>query len=291
VLLAFVPVLFFVTELRLLDSYKLVCRSAAITSIVWGGAAAIACLSIHQSLLASELVDLQTAGRYIAPVTEETLKALFAAILIARRRIGFSVDAVIHGFAIGTGFALVENAVYLRSLGEASIVLWTVRGFGTAVLHGATTAIFAMISRTLVESGRVRQALAFAPGWLAAVLIHAIFNRAWISPIAMTLALFVAAPALVLLVFRRSERATREWLGPGWTSMWSCWIFSGPSASIRRGADSICGSFATTSRLRPWPTWCVSFVCGSSSRFRRRRCCWLARPDWSCCPTPTFRRA
>ncbi len=214
-LLAFVPVLFFVTELRLLDSYKLVCRSAAITSIVWGGAAAVACLSIHQSLLASELVDLQTAGRYIAPVTEETLKALFAVILIARRRIGFSVDAVIHGFAIGTGFALVENAVYLRSLGEASIVLWTVRGFGTAVLHGATTAIFAMISRTLVESGRVRQALAFAPGWLAAVLIHAVFNRALISPIAMTLALFVAAPALVLLVFRRSERATREWLGPG----------------------------------------------------------------------------
>jgi hypothetical protein len=102
VLLAFAPVLFFLTELRLLDSYKLVSRSAAITSIVWGAAAAVACLSIHELLLVSELVDVSTAGRYIAPIT-----------------------------------------------------------------------------------------------------------------VTMTLALFVVVPALVLLVFQRSERATREWLGPG----------------------------------------------------------------------------
>ena len=214
-LLAFVPVLLFVTELRLLDSYKLVCRSAVITSMVWGASMAFLCLSIHEWLLGSGLVDVHTAARYLAPVTEETLKALFVARLIVRRRIGFTVDALIHGFAVGTGFALVENALYLQSLGRGSVVFWIVRGFGTAVLHGATAAMFAMISRTLVGSGRVRQALAFLRAWLVAVLIHAIYNRAFFSPVAMTVALLVAAPALVLLVFSRSERATREWLGPG----------------------------------------------------------------------------
>jgi len=214
-LLAFVPVLFFLAELRLLDSYKLVRRSAAMTSIAWGAAAALVCLGLHEGLLASGVVGLQTAGRYVGPITEEAFKALFVAILIVRRRIGFAVDALIHGFAVGAGFALVENAVYLESVGGGSVVLWIVRGFGTDVLHGATTAIFAMISRTLVDSGRVRQPLTFLPGWIAAVLIHAIFNRAFISPVAMTVALFLAAPALVLLVFRRSQRATREWLGPG----------------------------------------------------------------------------
>jgi RsiW-degrading membrane proteinase PrsW (M82 family) len=214
-LLAFVPVLLFLVELRLLDSYKLVSRPALIRSIAWGAAAALVCLAVHPWLLTSGLAERQTAGRYVAPVTEETLKALWVAILIARRRIGFPVDALIHGFAVGTGFAVVENAVYLRSLAGESTVFWMVRGFGTAVLHGATTAIFAMISRTRLASDRVSPALACLPGWLAAVLMHAMFNRAWVSPVAMTLALFLAAPALVLLVYRHSERATREWLGPG----------------------------------------------------------------------------
>jgi protease PrsW len=215
VLIAFLPVLLFAMELRLLDSFKLVHVSAVAASMAWGVAAALVCLALHQWLLALAIVDIPTAGRYVAPVTEETLKAAFVAVLIARGRIGFSVDAAIYGFAVGAGFALVENGVYLLTLSAGSLVLWLVRGFGTAVLHGSTTAIFALISRTLADSRRRSLAVAFLPGWLAAILIHAAFNRALIAPLAVTVTLLIVMPALVLIVFRRSERATRDWIGAG----------------------------------------------------------------------------
>ena len=215
VLLALLPVLLFAIELRLLDSFKLVHVSAVVASIAWGVAAALVCLGLHQWLLALAIIDIPTAGRYVAPVTEETLKAVFVAILIARGRIGFSVDAAIHGFAVGAGFALVENGFYLLTLSVGSPVLWVVRGFGTAVLHGSTTAIFALISRPLADSRRRNLAVAFLPGWLAAMLIHATFNQALIAPLAATITLLIVMPALVLIVFQRSERATRKWIGAG----------------------------------------------------------------------------
>ena len=68
-LLAFVPVLFFLMELQLLDGYKLVSRSALIKSIARGAATAFMCLAIHQRLLDSGLVDQQAAGYYVAPIT------------------------------------------------------------------------------------------------------------------------------------------------------------------------------------------------------------------------------
>ena len=67
------------------------------------------------------------------------------------RRVGFLVDAAVLGFAVGAGFALVENVVYLRAITDAPLGLWLVRGLGTAVMHGGTTAMFAMLARTLVD--------------------------------------------------------------------------------------------------------------------------------------------
>ena len=61
-----------------------------------------------------------------------------------KRPLNCSNDAAIYGFAVGTGFALVENVYYLLSLPGAPAALWIVRGFGTAVMHGGTTAILAM---------------------------------------------------------------------------------------------------------------------------------------------------
>ena len=46
--------------------------------------------------------------------SRSSLKALIVVVLIRTHRIGFLVDAAILGFAVGTGFALVENLYYLR---------------------------------------------------------------------------------------------------------------------------------------------------------------------------------
>ena len=215
VAVALVPVLLFLAGLQLMDSFKLVRIRAVLTAIAAGGVAAVAAIAFHAWLFPVTGLALTPFSRYVAPITEETVKAVFLVFLIARRRVGFLVDAAVQGFAVGAGFAVVENIEYLRTLTDATVMLWLVRGLGTAVLHGATMAIFAMVSRTLADRRPERMLLVFWPGWLAAVFIHSAFNHVPLPPLAMTMAQLVVLPLLVLSVFQRSERETREWVGAG----------------------------------------------------------------------------
>jgi RsiW-degrading membrane proteinase PrsW (M82 family) len=212
VVVAILPVLAFLALLFLMDSFKLVRRSAIATAIVAGASAAL--LSWIAFGAIAPATDSPVIVRYIAPISEEILKASFVVVLLVRRRLGFLVDAAVQGFAVGAGFAVVENAAYLGALGDRSLPLWLVRGFGTAILHGATTALFAMITKNLLDR-RTRAAVAFLPGLLVAIAIHSLFNHAVLPPVFEALLLLVALPLLVAVVFERSERATREWVGAG----------------------------------------------------------------------------
>lgn len=94
-------------------------------------------------------------------------------------------------------------------------MLWLVRGLGTAVMHGCTTAIFGIVSKDLTDRHRASAARGFAPGLAVAILIHASFNHLTVNPFLSMTIMLVALPLLLLAVFERSERATREWLGLG----------------------------------------------------------------------------
>jgi RsiW-degrading membrane proteinase PrsW (M82 family) len=219
VVIALVPVVSFLVLLWFMDSFRLVRPASVAAAIGYGVLGAVAVLELHQWLMQAQGVPAGVLSRYLAPLTEETVKALFVAMLIASARVGFLVDAAVLGFAVGTGFALFENLNYLRSLTDATVIVWVVRGLGTAMLQGATTAIFAMLAKTYADRHRGRSeaqlALAFFPGWVAAVAIHSIYNHRFLPPVAQTLLLLVVLPLLVLWVYARSERSTRDWIGAG----------------------------------------------------------------------------
>lgn len=210
-----VPVLLFLTLLVVLDSFKLVKTSAVALAIGAGAAAAL--LSIPATQLAERALQLSPAAlvRYAGPVIEESLKLVLVGLLLKRKRIGFPVDAAVLGFAVGAGFALVENIVFLRALGDADLVIWLVRGLGTAILHGGTTSIAAMLAKVLSETSPNRLARPLAAGWFAAVALHSAYNHLLLPAVASTLLLLIVFPVLILLVFQRSEAATREWVGAG----------------------------------------------------------------------------
>ena len=67
-------------------------------------------------------------------------------------RIGYKLDAVISGFAIGAGFSVVENIIYLSIFPDYGAGTWLVRGLGTAVMHGTT------LARPRRDRARVRRA-------------------------------------------------------------------------------------------------------------------------------------
>jgi RsiW-degrading membrane proteinase PrsW (M82 family) len=215
VAIALTPVVAFLAMLWLMDSFRLVRPAAVLAALAYGVAAAAAILWLHDWLIHVRHVPAGTLSRYVAPFTEETAKALLVVMLVATARVGFLVDAAVLGFAVGTGFALFENLSYLQTLRDATVTLWLVRGLGTAMLQGATTAIFAMLSKTYADQRRDRLALAFVPGWAAAVVIHSTFNHRLLPAVAQTLVMLVTLPLLMLWIFSRSERATREWIGAG----------------------------------------------------------------------------
>jgi len=215
VALAIFPALLLLLLLQLMDTFKLVKVAAVLASIAAGVLVALVCLPLHSWLNDATAMHLTTFTRYIAPVTEESLKALVVVLLLWRRRIGFVVDAAVHGFAVGTGFALAENVDYLSHLTSAPLLLWFARGLGTATLHGTLTAVFAIVTKATLERGERRLWIAAAPGLALAIVIHSLFNHLVLPPLAMTLLVLMVMPWIMIVAFQRSERATRDWVGAG----------------------------------------------------------------------------
>ncbi len=212
---ALLPVLLFLGLLVFLDSFKLVSVRSVVVALLAGAAAAVVGTQANRWLLDATGLSPVALSRYVAPPLEEILKAAWVVVLLRRGRVGFLVDAAVLGFAVGAGFALVENVEYLRELAEPRILLWLARGLGTAILHGAATAVFAMLAKALADRHPGRPLLTLLPGLVAAVAAHSLYNHSLVSPILAAALLLVGLPLLVVVVFERSERVTRDWLGVG----------------------------------------------------------------------------
>lgn len=214
-ILSLLPVPVFLGLLVLLDSFKLVKLKDILLTIAMGYLAALIALGINMFLWEDLLPNPFLFFRYIAPAVEESLKALFVVYLMRRHKIGFMVDAAIYGFAVGAGFALAENIHLLLTLEIPGFLFWVLRGFGTAVMHGGTTAIFAIISKNLRDKKSSPPFYPFIPGLVMAILVHSFFNYFLLSPTIMTMMQLVILPLLISIVFKYSEKSLRDWMNAG----------------------------------------------------------------------------
>jgi len=216
-----VPVFCFLGLLVLMDSFKLVPWRTLLQTIAVGCIVAGAVLQINTWWFEHYALKPAFFEHYVSPVIEELAKSAYLVLLLRRRRIGFAIDAAILGFALGSGFAFVENILYYLQLhDDASLFLWVVRGFGPAVMHGSSMALFATLSKTLADRHTSTAALLMLPGLLLAITVHGLYNilQGALNPMILTASLLVVLPFLVVIVFERSEQATRDWLGTGFDS-------------------------------------------------------------------------
>jgi len=211
IILALLPVLMFLAGLRILDSYKLVHMPMIAGAIAAGTGAAVACYFINSSLI-ERFADPARYTHFVSPVIEELVKSAYWIFLIATSRVAFMVDSAICGFAVGAGFALVENVFFLNALESQGLALWILRGFGTAVMHGGAAAIGAFVSVYFSESRSWRGLRQFAPGLAAAISLHALFNQGWLSPAGSMAAVMTGLPLIFLTVFYISEESLRRWM-------------------------------------------------------------------------------
>jgi RsiW-degrading membrane proteinase PrsW (M82 family) len=210
--IALLPVLAFLAVLVYLDSFKLVNIRTVLVAMLVGACAAGVSYGVNVAMLPRLDMEFVTYTRYVSPFVEEILKGLALVYLIRTRRLGTLVDAAIFGFAIGTGFALIENLYYLLSRPDAHVPVQVIRGFGTAIMHGGATAIFAIVAVAVTDKRPEAGLAAFLPGLLAAAVMHSIYNHLLVRPVLATLGILVLLPPVVYFVFEQSEKSLRDWL-------------------------------------------------------------------------------
>src|SRR5919112_4963671 len=206
--LALLPVLFLLAIFVWFDAFKLMSLKEILLLLVLGGLGALASYPVSGRLLDTLPIGFSNYSRFVAPWIEEAIKGAIVVGLFRFNRVGFKIDAVLSGFAIGAGFSVVENIFYLVRFPEYGAGTWLVRGFGTAIMHGTTLAVLVAIAHEFAER-ETREAAAefdfslmwFIPGYGVAVALHTAFNQFPDRPmIAMMGAVLVAPIALIAIL-------------------------------------------------------------------------------------------
>ena len=217
--LALIPVLVLLAVFDWLDAFELVNFKEILILLLLGGVAALLSWPVSGRLLDTLPIGFSVYSRFVAPWIEEAIKGLVIVALFRMNRIGYKLDAVIAGFAIGAGFSVVENIIYLLHFPDYGAGTWLVRGCGTAGLHGATLAELAAIAHQFAEREN-REAASefdfhfwwFVPGYLVAVALHTAFNQFPDRPLVAMLGAIVVAPLTLIGIFYVGSHEAHRWL-------------------------------------------------------------------------------
>ena len=191
--LALLPVPLLVALVLWVDRLEPEPRGPLIFAFAWGaGIAALAALIINTAGLeyVTQPALGASTGEYVsatfgAPVVEETLKGLVLVGLLWRRRdeLDGPTDGVIYAAMVGLGFAMIENVgYYINALvtpqrGGIELLGYTfvLRGLFSPLLHPLFTSMTGL-GVAYAASRRHGGGRAVVAGWLAAMLLHGIWN-------------------------------------------------------------------------------------------------------------------
>jgi RsiW-degrading membrane proteinase PrsW (M82 family) len=212
-----VPLLFLYL-IHTLDLYGTGSTRAIAFSFAWGAASVFMALAIYR--LAHDQLGLlseQALVRYMAPVVEETIKALALLYLIRRPTFTYFIDGAVYGFATGVGFAVFENYLYIFQNLDIGLGTALGRVLSTNLMHasaGAMVGIALGVSRFRRFRGR---ALFLSGGLSLAILLHAVFNHLVARSAERQLFLFavgvgLCGVAFTALVIRRGLATEKVWI-------------------------------------------------------------------------------
>src|SRR6478609_1673411 len=216
---ALIPVLVMLGLFVWLDAFALMDLKEVLILLLLGALGALAAWPVSGRLLDTLPIGFSIYSRFVAPWIEEAIKAVIMIALFRMNRIGYKLDAVISGFAIGAGFSVVENIFYLTIFPQYNTGTWLVRGFGTATMHGTTLAVLAAIAHEFAER-ETREAagdyefslLWFIPGYGVAVALHTAFNQFPDRPMIAMMGAILIAPLVILAILNFGTAEAQSWL-------------------------------------------------------------------------------
>ncbi|WP_460770857.1 PrsW family intramembrane metalloprotease [Nocardiopsis nanhaiensis] len=185
---AIIPVTILIPLILMLDRLEPEPGWVLFFAFAWGaGVAVVASFVLNSWGMAYFAVPLFGEGAadflttsVVAPVVEESAKGLVLLILLWRRRheIDTFTDGVVYAGMVATGFAFTENILYFLSafFDGTLVATFALRGLIAPFGHPLYTAMIGLgVAYAAMRTGGFRF-LAPIAGWVAAVLLHALWN-------------------------------------------------------------------------------------------------------------------
>ncbi len=167
-----------------LDLYASGSFRAVVICLLWGSLAFF--LVLYPNSFAIQFVGVGLVVTWVAPIFEEIFKSLILIFYVRRPDFTYFVDGAIYGFAAGTGFAVLENILYLTGAGaNAGLMIALSRAFSTSLMHGSASAIVGVTLGRLRYGRGARRIIAVPLGWAAAIALHITFNNVVNSDLGM----------------------------------------------------------------------------------------------------------
>lgn len=153
--------------------------------------------------------DVYYVTTTVTPVTEEIIKMLpilyFAIVITDDRR-----TLIANSFAVGVGFALLENVVILTQNVENVTIFWAlVRGFGSGLVHGICTVMVGWGISYVKKRRKLFYCGTFAL-LSSAIIYHATYNllvQSKYQYVGIVLPIVTYIPVLLLTVGKRAKSA------------------------------------------------------------------------------------
>lgn len=183
--------------------------------LFWGGVAFAPATFANWTLTHLWPINQDAIVHFAAPIYEEIFKGLILFYLVRRAKYTYSVDGAIYGFAVGTGFAVVENYVYIYTNASAATQIAFQRIFLANLIHAFSSAAIGItlgISRLRTPKTRW-QFSTF--GLLLAIGQHVLFNtligREGIYPVIFFLPVLPGI-LFIFYVMQHGKKQAQSWI-------------------------------------------------------------------------------
>jgi RsiW-degrading membrane proteinase PrsW (M82 family) len=184
---AIAPMLIYMLLIWWMDRYDREPMLFVFFHFLWGAFGAVI-LGISGSIILATLTGMLGQASYFsslvqtiifAPFSEEVAKGSFLLFTINSRKFDNITDGLVYGAAIGLGFGMTENFIYLLTYGnspESWFQIVMIRSLFSAVMHCIATGSFgALLAISKFSSPFVKNSLPFL-GLTLAIFIHFSWN-------------------------------------------------------------------------------------------------------------------
>ncbi len=217
---ALFPVALYIFVVYTLDNFSLVGIRDLMLLVGAGLLAAAACFGLFR--LTDPFVSERVSDS-LYPILEEAVKALPLWWLARRKKIAFFIDSVICGAAVGGGFSILENILYLL-MGNLGMGTALFRGLEVALIHMGCSAIVAvalMFTVRLLERRHARLPVKKSDITMSlflffvAAILHILHNYLHPDPLLQFVVVFGSLGGLLVWVYQYDGDMIHRWLDRG----------------------------------------------------------------------------